>query len=825
MYIRFNETALMVLTTAKEEARDFGIKAVGTEHLLLAMLSMNNTLACRTLNKHGVHYDDFRKTVASFYDSELKGTDFYNNVLMKIDYTNGAVKTIEKSQQYADDTSSFVVTSEHLLLSLLNEKNSTGVRLLEEKYNVNIDGITTELFDLLRQNQGLFSKLFDGFKKLEEDIFSTEEQTKTLNSLAKDLTKDALNRKLDPVLARDKEITRMIEILNRRTKNNPVLIGEPGVGKTAIVEGLAERIVSQNVPSNLLGKRVMVLDMGTLLAGTKYRGEFEERLKNIIEEIEEAGNVILFIDEIHTIIGAGGTEGSADASNILKPALSRGLIQCIGATTTEEYRKYFEKDAALERRFQPIKVEEPNTENSIDILKGLRPKYEEHHNVEILDEALEAAVKLSKTYIPDRCLPDKAIDLMDEASSKVKLKYYKSPDKLKEYEDELSKLNKEKDRAVMNQEFEIAAQKRDEINKIATKIEQFKISWQDSLSKEKIQITAEHIADVLAGWTGVPVTKLTETESERLLNLEKILHKRVIGQEDAVVSLAKAVRRARSGFKAENRPIGSFIFLGPTGVGKTELAKSLSEALFGSEDNMIRIDMSEYMEPHSISRLIGAPPGYVGYDDAGQLSESVRQKPYSVVLFDEIEKAHPSIFNVLLQVLDDGRLTDAAGRTIDFKNTIIIMTSNVGVSELKDQKFVGFGGSESIKNDYKNVQNTMMEALKKQYRPEFLNRIDDIIVFKSLEKEELGQIALLLIDSLSKRLKDRDITIKLSKKAMDKVIDDGNIREYGARPLKRSLQKNIEDLLSEELLRNPELTGTINIDYKNDKFVVKKTKR
>ena len=824
MYIRFNETALMVLTTAKEEANDFGVKAVGTEHLLLAMLSMNNTLGCKILNKNGVYYDDFRKSVVDFYETELEGTDFYRNVLMKIDYTNGAVRTIENSQRVADSTSSFVVTSEHLLLSLLEEETGTAVRLLTDKLGANVDQIIDELSDLLKKSQSLISKLYEGFKKMEAAEDSSAKTT-TLNSLAKDLTKDAFNNKLDPVIARDKEITRMIEILNRRTKNNPVLIGEPGVGKTAIVEGLAERIVSQNVPSNLLGKRVMVLDMGTLVAGTKYRGEFEERLKNIIAEIEDAGDIILFIDEIHTIIGAGGTEGSADASNILKPALSRGLIQCIGATTTEEYRKYFEKDAALERRFQPIKVEEPSTEDSIKILDGLRHKYEEHHDVEILDEAIESAVKLSTAYITDRCLPDKAIDLIDEACSKVKLRFYKSPEKLKEYEEELNRLNKEKDRAVINQEFEIAAKKRDEANKVINKIEEFKISWQDSLSKDKIKISADNVAEVLAAWTGVPVTKLTETESERLLKLEEILHKRVIGQNEAVVSLAKAVRRARSGFKAPNRPIGSFIFLGPTGVGKTELAKSLSEALFSSEDNMIRIDMSEYMEPHSISRLVGAPPGYVGHDEAGQLSEQVRQKPYSVVLFDEIEKAHPSIFNILLQVLDDGRLTDASGRVVDFKNTIIIMTSNVGVSELNDQKFVGFGGSETIKNDYKNVQNTMMEALKKQYRPEFLNRIDDIIVFKTLEKEELEKISELLIDGLSKRLEDRNITIKLTKKAMAKIVEDGSIKEYGARPLKRSIQKNIEDLLSEELLRNPELSGTINIDYKNDEFVVKKTKR
>lgn len=819
MYIRFNESALMVLTNSKKETKTFGLRAVGTEHLLLAILSTDG-LGKKVLNRYGVSYNDFKKEVEKFYEVELKETPFYNDVLMTKEYTNGAIKTIEQSQNFADDTRSFVVSSEHLLLSLLSQYDSTAVKILKDIKNINVDALIIELTNLLKQNQGLFSKLFDTFRNVEEQE-DTSNQTELLNSLAKDLTKEALHNKLDPVVARDSEITRMIEILNRRTKNNPVLIGEPGVGKTAIVEGLAQRIVSQNIPSNLLGKRVMVLDMGTLLAGTKYRGEFEERLKNIINEIETAGNIILFIDEIHTIIGAGGTEGSADASNILKPALSRGTIQVIGATTIEEYRKYFERDAALERRFQPIKVEEPKDNDSVEILKGLRHKYEEHHNVEITDAALEAAVKLSSTYINDRFLPDKAIDLIDEASSKVKLKFYKSPEELKEYEDELNKLNIEKDAAVLNQEFEIAAQKRDEINEVVKKIEDFKISWQDNLSKEKIIITDEHIAEVLATWTGIPVTKLTQTESEKLLNLEDTLHQRVIGQDDAVISLAKSIRRARSGFKDENRPIGSFIFLGPTGVGKTELAKSLSEVLFGSEDNMIRIDMSEYMEPHSVSRLIGAPPGYVGYDSAGQLSESVRQKPYSVVLFDEIEKAHPSIFNILLQVLDDGRLTDSNGRLIDFRNTIIIMTSNVGVSELSDQKFVGFAGSASIKDDYQNVQKTMMEALKKQYRPEFLNRIDDIVVFKSLEKEDLEKISLLLLDGLSKRLKDRDITIKLTKKAMDKIIEDGSIKEYGARPLKRSIQKNIEDLLSEEILKNPELSGLINIDYKKDKFVVK----
>ena len=809
MMQRFTDDAQRVLSLAQEAALELGHDYVGTEHVLIGLTKVKNSVAAKALEELGIVTEDIFEAVE---DHVGRGNKQATSIYM----TPRVKYILELAVQMANRMNHNYVGTEHILLGLLSDGSGVAAAILQS-----MDVRTNDVVDAIRNILGSNSK---GHNDGQEGSHGDGELG-DLSDFATDLNEYAKQGKIDPVIGRDTEIQRVIQILSRRTKNNPVLIGEPGVGKTAIAEGLAQRIVTGNVPEILRNKRIISLSIGAMLAGAKYRGEFEERLKNIISEIEEAGDIILFIDEIHTIIGAGGTEGSADASNILKPALSRGLIQCIGATTTEEYRKYFEKDAALERRFQPIKVEEPDTDNSIEILKGLRHKYEEHHNVEILDEAIDAAVKLSTTYITDRCLPDKAIDLIDEACSKVKLRFYKSPDKLKEYEEELSRLNKEKDRAVMNQEFEVAAQKRDEVNQILNKIEQFKISWQDSLSKDKIKITADNVAEVLAAWTGVPVTKLTETESERLLKLEEILHERVIGQDDAVVSLAKAVRRARSGFKAQNRPIGSFIFLGPTGVGKTELAKSLSEALFSSEDNMIRIDMSEYMEPHSISRLVGAPPGYVGYEEAGQLSEQVRQKPYSVVLFDEIEKAHPSIFNILLQVLDDGRLTDASGRTVDFKNTIIIMTSNVGVSELKEQKFVGFGGSESIKNDYKNVQNTMMEALKKQYRPEFLNRIDDIIVFKTLEKEELEKIAQLLINGLSKRLEDRDINIKLSKKAMAKIVEDGSIREYGARPLKRSIQKNIEDLLSEELLRNPDLTGTINIDYKNDNFVVKKTKR
>lgn len=813
MYIRFSESALIVLTNAKEESKNLGLKAVGTEHLLLGILNIKNNLAIKILNKHNITYNNFKEEVKKFYEVELKGTDFFNNIMKRIDYTTGAINVIEKSQSYADKNRSFAVASEHLLLSLLNQQETTAVKILKNILNVDIQLIIDELEVTLKENQGLFSKLYDSFRNIEEEQ-EVLPRTDLLDSLAKDLTNEASNNKLDPVLSRDKEITRMIEILNRRTKNNPVLVGSPGVGKTAIVEGLAERIVSKNVPSNLIGKRILVLDMGSLLAGTKYRGEFEERLKNILKEIKEAGNVILFIDEIHTIIGAGSSEGSADASNILKPALSRGEIQLIGATTTDEYRKYFEKDPALERRFQPIKVEEPTIEDTINILEGLKHKYEEHHNVEITDEAVEASVKLSSVYITDRFLPDKAIDLIDEASSKVKLRHYKSPEKLKEYENKLSKLNIEKDKAVQNQEFEIAAKKRDEINETINKIEKFKIIWQDSLSKEKIKIKKDHIAEVIGAWTGIPITKITQSEGEKLLNLEKILHKRVIGQEKAVISLAKSVRRARSGFKDKNRPIGSFIFLGPTGVGKTELAKSLSEALFGSEDNMIRIDMSEYMESHSISRLIGAPPGYVGYDEGGQLTESVRRNPYCVILFDEIEKAHPDVFNILLQVLDDGRLTDNQGRVVDFKNTIIIMTSNIGSSYLLE----GIDKNGNIKEDAKEA---VMNELKSSFRPEFLNRVDDIVLFKPLQKDELYKIIDMSVSEIEKRLKDINVKIKLTTKCKDLILDKTYSSNYGARVVKRYIEKNVETILATEIIKGSiKPDSTITFDNVNGKIVL-----
>lgn len=610
----------------------------------------------------------------------------------------------------------------------------------------------------------------------------------------------------------------MIEVLSRRTKNNPVLIGEPGVGKTAIAEGLAQAIVNNEVPETLKGKRVMSLDMGTVVAGTKYRGEFEERLKKVMEEIHHAGNVILFIDEMHTLIGAGGAEGAIDASNILKPALARGELQCIGATTLDEYRKHIEKDAALERRFQPVQVNEPSVADTIAILKGLRDRYEAHHRINISDEAVEAAAKLSDRYVQDRFLPDKAIDLIDEASSKVRLKSHTTPTNLKEIEQQIEQVKKEKDAAVHAQEFENAANLRDKQTKLEKQYEEAKNEWQNHQGGQHTTLVAEDIAEVIAGWTGIPLTRLNETESERLLNLEDTLHERVIGQNDAVIAISKAVRRARAGLKDPKRPIGSFIFLGPTGVGKTELARALAEAMFGEEDAMIRVDMSEFMEKHAVSRLVGAPPGYVGHDDGGQLTEKVRRKPYSVILFDEIEKAHPDVFNILLQVLDDGHLTDTKGRRVDFRNTVIIMTSNVGAQELQDQRFAGFGGS-SEGQDYETIRKTMMKELKSAFRPEFLNRVDDTIVFHKLNKDELKEIVTMMVGKLTSRLSEQNINVRVTEAAKDKIAEEGYDPEYGARPLIRAIQKTVEDNLSELILEGKELEGkNVTVDYDGETF-------
>ncbi|MBC9875222.1 ATP-dependent Clp protease ATP-binding subunit [Macrococcoides bohemicum] len=807
MFGRLTERAQRVLAHAQEEAIRLNHNNIGTEHLLLGLVKEPDGIAAKVLAAYNITEE---KVVQEVEQLIGHGTDMGGT----IQYTPRAKKVIELSLDEARKLNHNFVGTEHILLGLIRENEGVAARVLAN-LDLNITKARSQVVKLLGSPE--MDAKGHGEAKAQG--------TPTLDGLARDLTVIAKDGTLDPVIGRADEVTRIIEVLSRRTKNNPVLIGEPGVGKTAIVEGLAQAIVNNEVPETLKGKRVMSLDMGTVVAGTKYRGEFEERLKKVMDEIHAAGNIILFIDELHTLIGAGGAEGAIDASNILKPALARGEIQCIGATTLEEYRKYIEKDAALERRFQPVQVDEPNVEDAIEILHGLRDRYEAHHRIQISDEALVAAVKMSDRYISDRFLPDKAIDLIDEASSKVRLRNYTTPPSLKELEVELEKVKNEKDAAVHSQEFEQAAALRDKQSQLEKQLDETKKEWQKTQGSNNTSVTPDDIAIVVANWTGIPLNKIAETESQKLLNLEEILHDRVVGQHDAVVSISKAVRRARAGLKDPKRPIGSFIFLGPTGVGKTELARALAEAMFGEEDAMIRVDMSEFMEKHSVSRLVGSPPGYVGFEEGGQLTEKVRRKPYSVILFDEIEKAHPDVFNMLLQVLDDGRLTDSKGRTVDFRNTVIIMTSNVGAQELKDNKFVGFGGSDAAQ-DYETIRKTMMDELKKQFRPEFLNRIDDIIVFHKLEKEQLKEIVTFMVNGLTKRLKEQDIYITLTDTAKEKVADDGYDPEYGARPLTRSIQKNIEDKLSEELLKGEELAGhNVTIDYKDGEFVITKEKQ
>ncbi|HEY4550037.1 MAG TPA: ATP-dependent protease ATP-binding subunit ClpC, partial [Bacillus sp. (in: firmicutes)] len=737
-----------------------------------------------------------------------RGTDATGS----IHYTPRAKKVTELSMDEARKLGHSYVGTEHILLGLIREGEGVAARVLNN-LGVSLNKARQQVLQLLGSNES----------GNHQGSSAASANTPTLDSLARDLTVIAREGSLDPVIGRSKEIQRVIEVLSRRTKNNPVLIGEPGVGKTAIAEGLAQQIVNNEVPEILRNKRVMTLDMGTVVAGTKYRGEFEDRLKKVMDEIRQAGNIILFIDELHTLIGAGGAEGAIDASNILKPSLARGELQCIGATTLDEFRKYIEKDAALERRFQPIMVDEPTADESVQILKGLRDRYEAHHRVSITDEAIEAAVKLSDRYISDRFLPDKAIDLMDEAGSKVRLRSYTTPPNLKELEVRLEGVRQEKDAAVQSQEFEKAASLRDSEQRLREELEATKKTWKQKQGQENSEVTFEDIASVVSSWTGIPVTKLAQTETQKLLNLEEILHSRVIGQDEAVKAISKAVRRAHAGLKDPKRPIGSFVFLGPTGVGKTELARALAEVMFGDEDSMIRIDMSEYMEKHSTSRLVGSPPGYVGYEEGGQLTEKVRRKPYSVILLDEIEKAHPDVFNILLQVLEDGRLTDSKGRTVDFRNTIVIMTSNVGASALKRNKYVGFNIQDG-EQDYKDMKGKVMEELKKAFRPEFLNRIDEIIVFHSLEKKHLKEIVSLMAGELTKRLKEQDIALGFTEAAMDKIAVEGYDPEYGARPLRRALQKHIEDRLSEELLRGTVLSGqNVMIDVVAGEFVVHTT--
>ncbi|WP_124728603.1 ATP-dependent Clp protease ATP-binding subunit [Staphylospora marina] len=783
MFGRFTERAQKVLALAQEEAVRLGHGNIGTEHILLGLVREGEGIAAKALIALGLGMEKIQKEVESMIG---RGQGQPVNIA----YTPRAKKVIELSMDEARKLGHTYVGTEHILLGLIREGEGVAARVLSN-LGISLNKARQQVLQLLGSSEALSSHHGP----------HPHVNTPTLDSLARDLTAAARDGNLDPVIGRGKEIERVIQVLSRRTKNNPVLIGEPGVGKTAVAEGLAQRIVDGEVPETLRGKRVMTLDMGTVVAGTKYRGEFEDRLKKIMDEIRQAGNIILFIDELHTLIGAGGAEGAIDASNILKPALARGELQCIGATTLDEYRKYIEKDAALERRFQPILVEEPTIEEAILILQGLRDRYEAHHRVKITDEAIDQAVKLSDRYITDRYLPDKAIDLIDEAASKVRLKSYMVPPDLKELENKLEEVKKEKDAAVQSQEFEKAASLRDSEQKLREEIEIMRNHWKRDQGKTDSAVTADDIADVVSSWTGIPVKKLAQEESERLLNMESILHSRVIGQEEAVKSVSRAIRRARAGLKDPKRPIGSFIFLGPTGVGKTELARALAEAMFGDEDAMIRIDMSEYMEKHATSRLIGSPPGYVGYDEGGQLTEKVRRKPYSVILFDEIEKAHPEVFNVLLQVLEDGRLTDGKGRTVDFRNSIIIMTSNVGASTIRKNARMGFAVGDTAQEDYEHMKQNVMEELKKTFRPEFLNRIDDVIVFHPLKEEHLREIVSLMVEELRKRLKEQDIDFRLTDEAKAHLAKEGFDPTFGARPLRRAIQKHIEDRLSEELLR------------------------
>jgi len=785
MYGRFTEKAEKAIAYSQESAIMLGHNYVGTEHLLFGLVKEGSGIAARVLQGQGVTEDKVMKEIEDLIG---KGEETGHEPL---GFTPRTKRVLELSFKEARRMSHNYIGTEHLLLGLMKEGESVAVRILMD-LGIDAQKLLAEIVRMLNEE----TPGTPGESKTN----GNHSNTPTLNLFGRDLTEMAKEDKFDPVIGRDKEIERIIQILSRRTKNNPCLIGEPGVGKTAIAEGLAQKIMEGNIPEILKDKRVVMLDMSAMVAGAKYRGEFEERLKKALDEIKKAGNVILFIDEMHTIIGAGAAEGAIDASNILKPSLARGEIQIIGATTITEYRKHVEKDAALERRFQPIMVGEPTKEEAFEILKGIRDKYEAHHRVKITDSALDAAVKLSDRYITDRFLPDKAIDLIDEASSKVRLKSFTAPPKLKKLEVEVEKLIKEKEESIRCQEFEKAAKIRDQEQSLKNDLEKAKNEWYQKNQTKTDIVTDEEIADIVSSWTGIPVKRLAEEESERLIKMENTLHMRVIGQDEAVTAVSKAIRRGRVGLKDPKRPIGSFIFLGPTGVGKTELSKALAEAMFGDENAIIRVDMSEYMEKFSVSRLIGSPPGYVGYEEGGQLTEKVRRKPYSVLLFDEIEKAHPDVFNILLQILEDGRLTDSQGRVVDFRNAVIIMTSNVGARLITEPKRLGFGGSDEKSKNYEEMKNNVMGELKKTFRPEFLNRVDEIIVFHTLDEEHIRKIVGLMIETLSKRLKQNEITLDVSDDAVAHLAKKGFDKIYGARPLRRSIQSMIEDRLAEEML-------------------------
>ena len=801
----FTEKANNALNKSITVAENFGHTYIGSEHILIGLLYDSNSVANTVLSSKGVTADKIENMLTNIVGKGMKSH------LSPENFTPRAKHILELSVGCARSFGVQIVGTEHILLSILNEGENYATRFLND-LGVEKREIEFELVNLC-------GGVSDEPETVSDMSNNKNSKTPTLDKFGRDLTVEAKNNKLDPVIGRNTEIERVIQILTRRTKNNPCLIGEPGVGKTAVAEGLAIKISQGEVPELLKDKRVVALDLTGMVAGTKYRGDFEERITKAIDEVKQSSDVILFIDELHTIVGAGSAEGSTDAANILKPSLARGEFQIIGATTLNEYRKFIEKDSALERRFQPVTVGEPSEEEAFLILKGLRDKYEAHHKVKITDEALQAAVTLSSRYITDRFLPDKAIDLIDEAASKVRLNAYTAPDGIKELEEKLKELSLEKESAVSSQNFEKAAKFRDEEKELTEQLKLLRDEWKDKNANISQQVTENEIAAIVSGWTGIPVVKLTEEESEKLLNMEEILHKRIVGQNEAVSAVSRAIRRGRVGLKDPKRPTGSFIFLGPTGVGKTELCKSLAESVFGDEKALVRFDMSEYMEKHTVSRLVGSPPGYVGYDEGGQLTEKVRRNPYSVVLFDEIEKAHPDVFNILLQILDDGILTDSQGRKVDFKNTIVIMTSNVGARLITDRKSLGFSGGESTLDD-DAIKSDVMCELKRQFKPEFLNRVDDIIVFKQLNKDDIKEIAKRLLNVLSKRVASRNITIEFTDEAITRISDEGFDPVYGARPLKRAIQTKIEDKLSEEMLDMKVKDGmNLVCDYIKNEFV------
>ncbi len=813
---KFTQKAKEVLENAQQAALSLGHSYVGTEHILLGLLSVTDCVASRAIEAQGVNREDVIDKIEEMVGIHNGGG------YMPSDYTPRSKRVIELSVSEALKMGTGYVGTEHILLALLNEQDSIAVKILET-LGVNTQRLYEDIMGMLGEGEKTGGPA--GMNS-HSQASGGQSSTPTLDKYSRDFNKLAQESKFDPIIGRDREIERITQILSRRTKNNPCLVGDPGVGKTAIAEGLAQKIAEGSVPETLKGKRVISLDLSSMVAGSKYRGEFEERIKKVIDEVKADGKVILFIDELHTIIGAGAAEGAIDASNILKPSLARGELQLIGATTMEEYRKYIEKDAALERRFQPVKVEEPTEEEAVQMLRGLKDRYEAHHRVKITDEAIVAAVKMSARYISDRFLPDKAIDIIDEAASKVRLKTFTAPAEVKDLEERLASLEKEKEEAIKTEEFEKAGRVKKEQIDLKERLAEAKKEWESkNITKEQI-VGEDEVADVVSGWTGVPVQSIREEESARLLRMEEMLHERVIGQEEAVAAVSKAIRRGRVGLKDPKRPIGSFLFLGPTGVGKTELSKALAEVLFGDEDAMIRVDMSEYMEKHSVSKMIGSPPGYVGYDEGGQLSEKVRRKPYSVILFDEIEKAAPDVFNIMLQILDDGHITDAQGRKIDFKNTVIIMTSNLGARNIVEPKKLGFTANENEEKNYDNMKRNVMDEVKHAFKPEFINRIDEIIVFHPLSRENVKDIVYLMAREIIGRVKENmDIILRFSDEAIEYIAKEGFNPAYGARPLRRELQSKVEDVFAEEFLEGKFKAGNeVEVKLSGDKLSFEEVK-